>query len=195
MNMSRILSKRKNTRLAVFIAAAVIVMAAIFMFSQQPGEASRELSKKVFDKMGDIGTDVLTPKITIKSAEADGTAKSGFSFILEGRKWGHVYLYALLGVFVGLAVREYIRLRGLLCGSRLRIPCEAAAAILIWFIYACSDELHQRFIDGRTGCFKDVMFDLIGFGLSIALTIAAAELTGGIIGRKRSEQPHGFKSN
>jgi VanZ family protein len=30
-------------------------------------------------------------------------------------------------------------------------------------VYACTDEFHQTFIDGRTGKFSDVMVDAIGF--------------------------------
>ena len=34
--------------------------------------------------------------------------------------------------------------------------------ILVCFVYACTDEFHQLFVDGRSGEFKDVLIDTSG---------------------------------
>ncbi len=183
--------KRKCVRFILLAAAVLLVMAAIFVLSQQPGESSQKLSQKVLNKMKDTGADVLTPTLTIIKDEtpADG-GKALKSFIVQGRKWAHVYLYALLGIFVSLAALELMRLRGWFAGNRRRFLYAGAASLLICFAYACSDEFHQKFIEGRTGCFKDVMFDGIGFGagivITLAVTAAVCALTGIRKGRKQN---------
>ncbi len=186
--------KKQNKKLIILFVAVALVMLAIFLFSQQPGESSNELSKKVLDKINSSGADVLTPKITIKSSETGSESSSGFAgIIIQGRKWAHVYLYALLGVAVSLFVREFMRFRGLLQKSRLRIPFTAAASALICFLYACLDEFHQKFVEGRTGCFTDVIYDAVGFGVCIMLALLATELTAFISGR-RKELSNGEKN-
>ena len=37
-----------------------------------------------------------------------------------------------------------------------------AIALVIVFLYACTDEFHQLFIPGRSGEFRDVMVDTCG---------------------------------
>jgi VanZ family protein len=42
-------------------------------------------------------------------------------------------------------------------------------SILICFLYACSDEIHQNFVVGRDGNFFDVIIDSIGYLFGIFL--------------------------
>lgn len=35
-------------------------------------------------------------------------------------------------------------------------------ALIICFIYSCTDEYHQTFVNGRTGQFLDVLIDTLG---------------------------------
>ncbi|HEX2359790.1 MAG TPA: VanZ family protein [Solirubrobacterales bacterium] len=69
------------------------------------------------------------------------------------RKLGHVGGYALLTTAWGWA------LRGLVAR-----PIAWAAAIS--FLYACSDEYHQTFVDGRAGTVTDVLIDSAGIALA-----------------------------
>ncbi|MGN1097744.1 MAG: VanZ family protein [Clostridia bacterium] len=157
-----------KTLMWVYGGLAVLVMAAIFLFSCQPGESSQDLSKKVLDGMKANGTDIFTPEITVKPDTAD--EKSGdFVFNLAGRKWGHFYLYAALGVLVLLWWRR--RLRGKEKGLK-----SLGAAAAFCFLYACADEFNQHFVPGRTGCFSDVLYDAAGFGAAILMTFCICEL-------------------
>ncbi len=81
------------------------------------------------------------------------SAQSGFflqylpflsSFIL--RKMAHMSLYASLSFCIIQSLKKE------------HIP----STLLICFLYACSDELHQLLIPGRSGEFRDVCFDFIG---------------------------------
>ncbi|MNN38370.1 VanZ like family protein [compost metagenome] len=44
-------------------------------------------------------------------------------------------------------------------------------AILIAFLYACTDELHQSFTPGRTAMVQDVVLDTIGAACGALFTI------------------------
>jgi ABC-type enterochelin transport system permease subunit len=70
------------------------------------------------------------------------------------RKLGHVTGYALLTALWFWALHRVVR-RPLLL------------AVCIAFAYACTDELHQTFVHGRTGTPVDIGIDAIG------ITIAA----------------------
>ena len=59
--------------------------------------------------------------------------------------------YAILLLFVYYGIHKTIRYKYTLLGS-----------LLISFIYACSDEIHQLFIPGRSGQFTDVLIDTSG---------------------------------
>ena len=46
---------------------------------------------------------------------------------------------------------------------------ELLLLILGVFLYACTDEFHQLFMDGRAGQFKDVLIDTAGGSTGILL--------------------------
>ncbi len=79
------------------------------------------------------------------------------------RKGAHASIYFVLTILIVIAL--YI--------SGLRDIRAYLVAILICFLYACTDEFHQVFVPGRTGQFKDVIIDTIGgiIGIILVLTI------------------------
>ena len=46
----------------------------------------------------------------------------------------------------------------------------AGAALALVFLYAVTDEVHQRFVPNRTGSAKDVCLDTVGGALGLAAT-------------------------
>lgn len=52
--------------------------------------------------------------------------------------------------------------------------------IVISFLYACTDEIHQLFIDGRTSQFTDVLIDTFGAILGVAMINVAIRIIGKI---------------
>jgi VanZ family protein len=80
------------------------------------------------------------------------------------RKCCHLTEYAILGLLVFRALSH----------SRNRLPPwswpRVGGALLIVFLYASSDEFHQRFVPTRTSKFSDVLIDTAGgaVGLFIA---------------------------
>lgn len=80
---------------------------------------------------------------------------SAFDVVL--RKLAHVTEYALLTALWCWALAPSLRRRAL------------PAAVLIAFLYACSDELHQTFVDGRHGTPVDVAIDSVGIAIASLL--------------------------
>ncbi|MGZ8658029.1 MAG: VanZ family protein [Solirubrobacterales bacterium] len=72
---------------------------------------------------------------------------------IAARKLGHLAAYALLTVGWWWAVRGLV--------AR---PLVWAAGLSL--LYACSDEYHQTFIEGRTGKVLDVAIDSLGIALA-----------------------------
>jgi VanZ family protein len=77
------------------------------------------------------------------------------------RKFGHFCGYGTLSL---LFRRGWCYSLGLKWkGSRSRLPFSATAlAVICTFSVACLDELHQRFLPGRTSSFYDVLIDTTG---------------------------------
>jgi VanZ family protein len=77
------------------------------------------------------------------------------------RKLGHFCGYGTLGVLFRRA--WYVTLRRSWEGPRSRLPFSASAlAVICTFCVACADEVHQRFLVGRTSSFYDVLLDTAG---------------------------------
>lgn len=107
-------------------------MAIIFLFSNQNENTSESMSNGV-----------LTFIMRFFSLEID-------SYLL--RKIAHFFEYMILGILIILVIREYKKV------TRKQI----ILGILFCMLYACSDELHQMFIAGRSPHVFDVMIDTFG---------------------------------
>lgn len=57
-------------------------------------------------------------------------------------------------------------------------------ALILAFLYACTDEFHQRFVPGRSGSFIDVMIDTSG----AALVMLFVFLVICLVGRRKSRE-------
>lgn len=53
-------------------------------------------------------------------------------------------------------------------------------SIIISFLYACTDEFHQLFVDGRTSQFTDVLIDTFGAILGVAMINVTIRIIGKI---------------
>ena len=80
---------------AVMLCVTLAIMAAIFLFSAQPGESSSALSQQITEKVESTAAHRLTPKWF--SSQNDNA---------NIRKWAHVYIYCALGVSTAVTVHE-----------------------------------------------------------------------------------------
>jgi VanZ family protein len=134
-------NKQLQPKQIVYLVLSLLTMAVIFFFSSQTGTQSGEVSGGVRAWLTE-GIRAIFPE-----AVAD--------FLLEHvRQMAHVFLYSCLSLFVTLFF------------STFALPKKWLYFLLpigVCFLYACSDEIHQLFVDGRSGSFRDVCIDGIGF--------------------------------
>ena len=90
--------------------------------------------------------------MTKKHPSKEKTEKIVEVLNLPFRKVMHASVYFILSILVLYAFMQN------------KIPDKKVYIITIFlcFLYACSDEFHQTFVDGRTGQFMDVFIDSIG---------------------------------
>lgn len=141
-------------------------MIIIFIFSGQTGDASSESSNRVGEFiLGILGIEI-----------PDGQTASGVVIFagLTIRSLAHIFLYMLLGLTGFCFMKSLLALKG---KRRKRdLIYGALGALVISFLYACLDEFHQMFVDGRTSTFRDVGYDAVGFSSAIAVAALVAFL-------------------
>ncbi|MBC2582928.1 VanZ family protein [Clostridium sp. DJ247] len=115
----------------------IIWMVIIFWFSNQPAVISDGKSKFVIQLFKLLGLNL------------DSILGDLANFVV--RKIAHFTEYLILYLLVFNATYKKINLKKSLITS-----------ILVVFLYACSDEIHQIFVPGRTSRVRDVVIDTFG---------------------------------
>lgn len=123
----------------------VIWMIVIFLFSNQNANQSESVSDMVTNKMISGVEEVTKEKIPEKKKKEIVREKRFFI-----RKTAHFLSYSILGLLIYLTLESYA------------ISHIFLYSVLFCFFYACSDEVHQLFLDGRTAKFMDVLIDTTG---------------------------------
>ena len=81
------------------------------------------------------------------------------------RKLGHISEYAILAVLVWRALCSGTNLQ-------MKLPVLFVAAWILCTIFAASDEFHQSFVTSRTPSFDDVLIDICGAFIGLAICFA-----------------------
>ncbi len=134
-----------NRRLVIKYISVAIWMIVIFLMSNEIAGASSARSDEIVRTIQSIGV----------SAPADL-----LTFLV--RKAAHICAYFVLGILLFNLLKEY----GL--GVKKMIFISIAIAML----YACTDELHQMFVPGRSGEVRDVLIDTAGAAVGVAVYAA-----------------------
>lgn len=126
----------------------ILCMVIIFSFSMDNSkESTRKSEGVILEVTSFLGFD-LTSKEQQHIIEL---------FFVPVRKAAHFFIYLVLGVTVISFLREFsIPVRRLILLS-----------IFLAFLYACSDEVHQLFVSGRSGQVSDVLLDTIGASVGV----------------------------
>jgi len=126
------------------ILLVLIVMLTIFKFSGENDVKSDSRSDGIIVKTTEF---ILNRKLT------DDEKKIYIKkYVVYVRKTAHFTLYFLLGLAFISFLKEFD-----LNNKKLLLY-----TIIFVFIYACSDEIHQLFIKGRSGEVLDVLIDTLG---------------------------------
>ena len=138
----------KHRRSIVAFIPAMMVMVMIFGFSGDEGEESASLSLRVTEIVVTCAENLLPQSVTEDWVHEEKVQ----DWHVLVRKAAHMTEYALLTItlFLGFGWNKVQDKRRILY------------ALIICFVYACIDEIHQRFIPGRSGNILDVLIDTSG---------------------------------
>ena len=81
------------------------------------------------------------------------------------RKLGHISEYAVLAVLLWRAFRSGTNLQ-------MKLPILFVAAWILCGVFAASDEFHQSFVSSRTASLDDVLIDIVGAMIGLAICFA-----------------------
>jgi len=149
---------KKKVIITISWIAVIIWMVIIFMFSNQNSETSLGGSRGIIKDVVNATVDTSVDLGLIKDKPSDNeifevTKKLDFPF----RKVVHISEYFILCLLVLNALYQ----------SNIKNKKLFIIGFIFCFIYACSDEIHQSFLD-RTAKFTDVLIDSCGILFGIA---------------------------
>ena len=147
----------KRWLLRIMATAAVIAwMVVIFLMSADDGDQSSKKSEVIVEIVVDaaVGVKLVTRE------EVTPELRSTIGFYV--RKTAHATEYAILGVLLILAFAAW---------GLPRPAARAALSLPIAAAYAASDEYHQLSVAGRSGEWRDILVDITGAVIGIAITL------------------------
>lgn len=126
------------------IILIILWMGLIFVLSNDTAEES---SKKSDGLIVRCVQDIIKRDLSTKEKE-----KVLKYLVKPVRKSAHFFLYFVLGILIINLFKSF----------ELFNYKTILLAVLLCFLYACSDEIHQLFIKGRSCEVRDILIDTIG---------------------------------
>ena len=129
----------------LYLCILILWMGVIFAFSNQNAEVSENVSDGFTSKVVDV----------VATVKKDESIKENKKEIIEDsrffvRKTAHFSLYLVLGILIYLNVKDVKKINPIII------------SLIFCILYACSDEIHQMFINERTAKVLDILIDTIG---------------------------------
>ena len=122
----------------------------IFLLSNEEAVKSSKKSDELIIKTVEL--------FTGKSLSVQEKEKVLKYLVFPVRKCAHLSLYLILGILIISLLHEYMVIN-------IRV---VILSLLISILYACSDEIHQLFVPGRSGEVRDVLIDTLGACLGVS---------------------------
>jgi len=139
----------------------------IFIMSSMDTNESNDKSKKVISEVVEKSYETTNDlNITNKQPSKWKRKKIVGELNQPLRKVAHATEYLILTILLIIAITQ-----SGISGKRAFLY-----ALLVCFIYACTDEYHQTFVKGRTGQFTDSLIDTAGGVIGCLLVIAISWL-------------------
>lgn len=170
-------SRARRILLPATVLALVAWMAVIFAFSAQPDTKSAEVSAGVGYRIAAVWDKVF--RLEQSEQELRLLAER---IDYPVRKGAHMSEYGILALLF-FALIACIRWQAAGSGCLL--------ALFLAFLYACTDEFHQRFVPGRSGSFTDVMIDTSGAAAAM-LFVFLVMFAAGKARRRKQKVKTGF---
>ena len=143
----------RTRRSFLFWIPATLWYSIIWRFSSQPGDTSSGVSADVIEgALVSGGSDF---------SGANDTVRLAVSWLLSFfvRKAAHMFLFFMLALLIWLALTQWIHQRSK----------RAGATVALCTLLAAMDEYHQTLVPGRSGLPRDVLIDLAGVLIALAL--------------------------
>lgn len=144
-------------KVIVSLLVSCLIMVVIFLLSAQNSGESGSLSEAVSRALASLllpDFDTMDPARQLALVEA---------WAWPVRKTAHATEYGCLAISLCVSCWEVRAFRCEKAGRKLHdvhfITLTCVIAFCISILYACSDEIHQTFIDGRAGQIADVAVD------------------------------------
>ena len=136
----------------ILIILIILNCIFIFKFSSEKSEKSDVRSGRVIQAIVE-----LNPKTKNLSDEEKEKIKE--DIVMPVRKTAHFTIYMNLGMLLFLCSKTF----------NAEDKKNVLGSLTFAFLYACTDEIHQMFVSGRSGEFRDVCIDSCGalFGILI----------------------------
>lgn len=131
-----------NRRLVIKYIFVAVWMLVIFLMSNEIAGTSSSRSDEIVRTIQSLGVSVPSDLLT---------------FLV--RKAAHIGAYFVLGILLFNLLKEY----GLAVKKIIFI------SLAIAMLYACTDEIHQMFIPGRSGEVRDVLIDTAGAAVGVVV--------------------------
>ncbi|MCF0124434.1 MAG: VanZ family protein [Clostridia bacterium] len=141
---------KKNIIRIILLILLAVTFVIIFGFSNQGGKETSGVSKKV----SRIIIEIFNKNASIEKKEQ--MIKTINPVI---RKLAHISIYTVVGMLLMSFVYTY----------EMKEKTRVNTSVIIGFIYACSDEIHQSFIPGRNASFIDALIDTFGVVLGVII--------------------------
>lgn len=142
-----------NKKIIISWILVIIWASFIFTMSSMDTNKSNNKSKEVINEVIEKSVETTNDlSITNKQPSEKKKEKVIDELNLPLRKAAHAAEYLVLTILLIIAITQ-----GGISGKKVWLY-----ALLICFIYACTDEYHQTFVAGRTGQFTDSLIDTAG---------------------------------
>ena len=151
----------------VFLILTLLCMAMIFCFSMENSSESSDRSSGFTEMI-----------VRFLNSDYESMSTAGQREVFKRtehivRKLAHFSIYMVLGFLCSFYA-----------GRRKLLTFRSLAVLTACFFYACSDEIHQYFVPGRSCQMKDVLIDTSGAFTGILLSIAVFFIAEKLLGRK-----------
>ncbi len=140
-----------NKKIVIWGLLVVIWMIFIFVMSEMDANTSDDQSKTIAISIVDKYDKITgaSPEALLKHKTKEFIEDTNYYF----RKLSHAFVYLVLAILL---------MNFLIVLKKMPFYQYYLISIGVCFLYACTDEYHQTFINGRTGQFSDVLIDSIG---------------------------------
>lgn len=146
-----------------FFLPALLIFQMIFIFTMSSfGHTSSDAQSNLF-------VDFIAQNFPHVRHGLENNLISLITLIFLVRKTAHFIEYAILGSLFFLNLKSWQKPKNSTSMNML-------LSLIFSFLYACTDELHQIFVPGRSAQFRDVLIDTLGASFGALITYLIIKL-------------------